>query len=57
MCMDRWMINNPAGACFGKFTNGDCMPFSDDSNLWNTFDIHVGLDDMFEQPTDEAVIR
>jgi hypothetical protein len=57
MCMDRWMMNNPAGARLGKLTDGDCMPFSDDSNLWDTFDIRVGLDEVFEQPTDEAVIQ
>ncbi len=51
------MINNHAGARLGKFTDADCMPFSDDSNLWDTFDICVGLDDVFEQPIDERVMQ
>jgi hypothetical protein len=32
-------------------------PFSDDKNLWNTFDITVGLDDRFDQPTDYDVLE
>jgi hypothetical protein len=55
--MDHLMINNHAGARLGKFTDADCMPFSDDSNLWDTFDICVGLDDVFEQPIDERVMQ
>mmetsp|Transcript_3838 Transcript_3838/g.5704 ORF Transcript_3838/g.5704 Transcript_3838/m.5704 type:complete len:107 (+) Transcript_3838:824-1144(+) len=55
MCMDRWMINNPGGARLGILTSNDCMQFSDDSYLWETFDISVGLDDVFEQPTMQAV--
>lgn len=55
MCMDWWMINNPVGACLGKFP--DSIPFSDDSNLWDVFDIWVGLDDVFELPEDEAVVE
>ena len=57
ICMDRWMINNPEQARLGKFSSADGIEFSDDSNLWSTFDITVGLDDVFEQPTDEAVIQ
>jgi len=55
--MDRWMINNPEQARLGKFSSADGIEFSDDSNLWSTFDITVGLDDVFEQPTDEAIIQ
>jgi len=55
MCMDHWMLNNPARACLGNFPG--TLPFSYDLNLWDTFDIQVGLDDVFEQPTDEAVIQ
>jgi hypothetical protein len=51
------MINNPARPCLGKFTDADCMPFSDDSHLWDTFDIRVGVDNVFEQPIDEVVIQ
>jgi len=49
------MINNPGGARLGILTSNDCMQFSDDSYLWETFDISVGLDDVFEQPTMQAV--
>jgi hypothetical protein len=55
LCMDRWMIDNPAGARLGNYPSS--MPFSSDSNLWHTFDISVGLDDVFEQPTDEVIIE
>jgi len=55
MCMDCWMLNHPARACLGNFP--DTLPFSNDLNLWETFDIQVGLDDVFEQQTDEAVIQ
>jgi hypothetical protein len=51
MCMDHWMINNPARAHLGKFP--DTLPLSSDSNLWESFDIQVRLDDVFEQPTDD----
>jgi hypothetical protein len=53
MCMDFW-INNLAGACLGKVSGSS--PFSNDSSLWDTFDILVGLDYVFGQPTDEDVI-
>ena len=52
--MDRWMINNPATAQLGKYPGS--TPFSDDLNLWESFDITVGLDDVFEQPLDEEII-
>ena len=57
ICMDRWMMNNPAGARLGKFASVDSMQFSDDSHLFDTFDITVGLDDVFEQPSDEDVME
>ena len=49
------MINNPAGARLRKFASADGMQFSNDAHLFDTFDITVGLDDVFEQPSDEAV--
>jgi len=55
MCMDCWMLNNPARAHLGNFPH--TLPFSNDVNLWETFGIQVGLNDVFEQPTDEAVIQ
>ena len=57
ICMDRWMINNPELARLGSFHSADSMEFSNDSNLWSSFDVTVGLDDVFEQPTDEAVMQ
>jgi hypothetical protein len=54
LCMDRWMIDNPAAARLGNYPGS--TPFSNDSNLWSTFDISIGLDDVFEQPTDEVII-
>ena len=33
------------------------LPFSGDTNLWESFDISVGLDDVFEQPTDDIIIE
>jgi hypothetical protein len=57
MCMDCWMIMNPEGARLGKFTSTDRMEFSNNAHLWKIFDITVGIDDMFEQPTDEAVMQ
>jgi len=57
ICMDRWMMNNPAGARLGKFASVDSMQFSDDSHLFDTFAITVGLDDVFEQPSDEDVME
>jgi hypothetical protein len=32
-------------------------PFSDDGNLWESFDITVGLDDAGDQLSDEVVLR
>jgi hypothetical protein len=49
------MLNNPAAARLGNYP-GD-TPFSNDSNLWETFDITTGLDDVFEQPSDEEIIE
>jgi hypothetical protein len=48
------MINNPAAAWLGKYPGSS--PFSDDSNWWESFDITVGVDDVFEQPSDEEII-
>ena len=48
------MMNNPAGAHLGNYPSS--VPFSSDGNLWDSFDISVGLDDVFEQPTDEVII-
>ncbi len=45
LCMDRWMMNNPAGACLGNYPSREL--FSSDSNLWDSFNITVGLDDVF----------
>jgi hypothetical protein len=53
--MDHWMINNPATARLGNYPGS--APFSDDSNLWESFDVSVGLDDVFEQPSDEEIIE
>jgi hypothetical protein len=55
ICMDHWMINNPASARLGNYPGS--APFSDDSNLWESFDMSVGLDDVFEQPSDEEIIE
>jgi hypothetical protein len=55
ICIDCWMLNNPAAARLGNYP-GD-MPFSNDNNLWETFDITTGLDDVFEQPSDEEIIE
>ena len=57
MCMDRWIIHNPTAARLGNFTADDGVPFIAACHLWDAFDIRVGLDDVFEQPTDEAVIE
>ena len=57
ICMDHWMINNSELACLGNFHSVDSMEFSNDSNLRSSFDVTVGLDDVFEQPTDEAVMQ
>jgi hypothetical protein len=48
------MINDPAAAWLGKYPGS--TPFIDDSNSWESFDMTVGLDDMFEQPSDEEII-
>jgi hypothetical protein len=49
------MMDNPTAAQLGNYPG--LKPFSNDSNLWNTFDISVGLDDVFEQPTDEVIME
>jgi len=49
------MMNNPDEACLSNYPNSTL--FSNDSHLWDTFDICVGLDDVFEQPTDEVIIE
>ena len=53
LCLDRWMIDSPSAARLGNYPGATA--FSSDSNLWNTFDISVGLDDVFEQPSDEVI--
>ena len=57
MCMDRWMKNIPTAAHLSNFAADDGVPFGADCHLWDTFNIHVVLDDVFEQPTDEAVLQ
>jgi hypothetical protein len=55
LCMDCWMMNNPTSAQLGNYPGSS--PFSGDTNLWESFDISVGLDDVFEQPTDDIIIE
>jgi hypothetical protein len=55
LCMDRWMMNNPSGACLGNYPSSEL--FSSDRNLWDSFDITVGLDDVFEQLADEVIME
>jgi len=55
LCLDRWMMDNPTAARLGNYPGS--TPFSNDSNLWNTFDISVGLDDVFKQPTDDVIME
>ncbi len=42
--MDSWLqrIQNAI------LVDAEAPPFSDDDNLWDTFDITVGLDDSFD---------
>jgi hypothetical protein len=49
------MIDSPSAARLGNYPGATA--FSSDSNLWNTFDISVGLDDVFEQPSDEVIME
>jgi hypothetical protein len=49
------MMDNPTAARLGNYPGS--TPFSNDSNLWNTFDISVGLDDVFEQPIDDVIME
>jgi hypothetical protein len=53
--MDHWMMNNPTSTRLGNYPGSS--PFSGDTNLWESFDISVGLDDVFEQPTDDILIE
>jgi hypothetical protein len=53
ICIDSWLQKNPNGA----LVNAEAPPFSDDDNLWNTFDITIGLDDSFDQPMDNDVLQ
>jgi len=55
LCMDHWMMNNPTSTRLGNYPGSS--PFSGDTNLWESFDISVGLDDVFEQPTDDILIE
>ena len=34
--------------------DAEAPPFNDGDNLWNTFDITIGLDDSFDQPMDNG---
>jgi hypothetical protein len=56
ICMDRWLLNNPTDARLGRYSCAESPPFSNYDYLWSTFDISVGLDDSFEQPSDDVVI-
>jgi hypothetical protein len=47
----------PSGGNLGTLLDAEAPPFSDDDNLWNTFDITVGLDDSFNQPADHDVFQ
>jgi len=40
------MMNNSAGAHLGNYSSS--APFSSDSNLWDSVDISVGREDVFE---------
>jgi len=51
ICMDSWLRKNPRGILL----DAEAPPFGDDENLWNTFDITVGLDDSYDQPTDDDI--
>jgi hypothetical protein len=51
ICMDSWLQKNPRGVLL----DADAPPFGDDENLWNTFDITIGLDDSYDQPTDDDI--
>jgi hypothetical protein len=39
------------------FSDVEALPFSDDSYLWESFDITVGLDDVGDQPSEKVVLR
>jgi hypothetical protein len=49
--MDSWLRKNPHGVLLDV----EAPLFGDDENLWNTFDITVGLDDSYDQPTDDDI--
>ena len=49
------MMNNPTSAWSGNYPGSSA--FSSDENLWESFDISVGLDDVFEQPKDDIIIK
>jgi hypothetical protein len=55
--MDHWMWRNASGGNLGTLLDAEAPPFSDDDNLWNRFDITVGLDDSFDQPADNDVLE
>jgi hypothetical protein len=38
-------------------SSDEAPPFSADDNLWITFDITIGFDDVAEQPKDEQVLE
>ena len=42
-------------AHLGRYLCAKSIPFSNDNYLWSTFDVSVGLDDSFEQPSDDVV--
>jgi hypothetical protein len=51
------MLKNQSGGNLGTLLDAEAPPFSNDDNLWNTFDITVGLDDSFDQPVDNEVLQ
>ncbi len=48
-------MNNPTSAQLGNYPGSSA--FSSDENIWESFDISVGLDVVFEQPTDDIIIE
>jgi hypothetical protein len=49
--MNSWLQKTPRGVLL----DAEAPPFGDDENLWNTFDITIGLDDSYDQPTDDDI--
>jgi hypothetical protein len=58
--MDRWTMNHHKSTSLGRFSDFsdvEVPPFSDDGYLWESFEITVGLDDVGDQLSDEAILR